>query len=79
MQEFAGKAPELGPMPDARFHLIGHLQSNKAKIAAELFQVIQTVDTPKLAKRLDATGQTARRHDRGEAFPGRGEGRRGPE
>ena len=56
VQEFAGKAPELGPMPDARFHLIGHLQSNKAKLASELFQVIETVDSAKLAKRLDATG-----------------------
>ena len=44
-------------MPDARFHLIGHLQSNKAKSAAELFHVIQTVDTPKLARRLDAIGK----------------------
>ena len=44
-------------MPDARFHLIGHLQSNKAKPAAELFHVIQTVDTPKLARRLDAVGK----------------------
>jgi pyridoxal phosphate enzyme (YggS family) len=56
VQEFAGKAPELGPMPGARFHLIGHLQSNKAKLASELFQVIETVDSAKLAKRLDATG-----------------------
>ena len=56
VQEFAGKAPELGAMPGARFHLIGHLQSNKAKLAAELFQVIETVDSEKLAKRLDAAG-----------------------
>ncbi len=56
VQEFAGKAPELGLMPGARFHLIGHLQSNKAKLASELFQVIETVDSAKLAKRLDATG-----------------------
>ena len=54
VQEFAEKLPQLEPMPDARFHLIGHLQSNKAKSAAELFHVIQTVDTPKLARRLDA-------------------------
>jgi pyridoxal phosphate enzyme (YggS family) len=33
--------------------LIGHLQSNKSRIAAELFQVIETVDSEKLAKRLD--------------------------
>ena len=56
VQEFAGKLPEVGPTPGARFHLIGHLQSNKTKIAAELFQVIQTVDSAKLATRLDGTG-----------------------
>jgi PLP dependent protein len=37
-----------------KFHMIGHLQSNKAKRAVELFDVIQTVDTLKLAKKLDA-------------------------
>jgi pyridoxal phosphate enzyme (YggS family) len=57
VQEFAAKAPELGPMPDARFHLIGHLQSNKSKTAADLFHVVQTIDTPKLARRLDAAGK----------------------
>jgi pyridoxal phosphate enzyme (YggS family) len=57
VQEFSEKAPQLGPMPDARFHLIGHLQSNKAKPAAELFHVIQTVDTSKLARRLDTVGK----------------------
>ncbi len=41
----------------ARFHLIGHLQSNKTKRAAELFHVIQTVDSAKLARRLDAEGK----------------------
>jgi pyridoxal phosphate enzyme (YggS family) len=57
VQEFSDKAPQLGAMPGARFHLIGHLQSNKAKPAAELFHVIQTVDSPKLARRLDAVGK----------------------
>ncbi len=42
----------------ARFHLIGHLQSNKSKLAAELFDAIQTVDSPKLARRLNETGRT---------------------
>ena len=46
VQEFADKLPQLGPMPEGRFHLIGHLQSNKAKPAAEIFQIIQTVDSP---------------------------------
>jgi pyridoxal phosphate enzyme (YggS family) len=53
VQEFENKAPEVGALPGARYHLIGHLQSNKSKKAAELFQVIQTVDSPKLARRLD--------------------------
>jgi len=54
VQEYAAKAPELPPMPQARFHLIGHLQSNKAKLAAELFDTVQTLDSEKLARRLDA-------------------------
>ncbi len=56
VQEFERKRPELGDLPGARFHLIGHLQSNKARRAAELFDVIQTIDTPKLARRLNDTG-----------------------
>ncbi|MGC4050786.1 MAG: YggS family pyridoxal phosphate-dependent enzyme [Paludibaculum sp.] len=52
VQEFEGKAPQLGPLPGARFHLIGHLQSNKSRKAGELFQVVQTVDSAKLARRL---------------------------
>ena len=60
VQEFEAKHPALGslsgPGADAVFHLIGHLQSNKTRIAAELFQVIETVDSEKLARRLDETG-----------------------
>ena len=55
VQEFEGKAPEVAGLPGARFHLIGHLQSNKAARAAELFQVIQTVDSLKLASRLNTS------------------------
>ena len=57
VQEFEGKAPAVGGLPGARFHLIGHLQSNKAAKAAELFQVVQTVDSAKLARRLNDTGR----------------------
>ena len=57
VQEFEDKSGELSDLSGARFHLIGHLQSNKSKKAAELFQVVQTVDTPKLARRLDAEGK----------------------
>jgi PLP dependent protein len=56
VQEFEGKAPEVGALTGARYHLIGHLQSNKSKKAAELFQVIQTVDSAKLARRLNESG-----------------------
>lgn len=56
VQEFAGKRPELGDLRETTYHLIGHLQSNKSKIAADLFQVIQTVDSAKLARRLSECG-----------------------
>jgi pyridoxal phosphate enzyme (YggS family) len=52
VQEFEGKAPQVADLKGARYHLIGHLQSNKAKKAVELFQVVQTVDSAKLARRL---------------------------
>jgi pyridoxal phosphate enzyme (YggS family) len=57
VQEFEGKSPDVSDLAGARFHLIGHLQSNKSNRAAELFQVIQTVDSAKLALRLDAAGR----------------------
>lgn len=53
VQEFETKRPELNGCTGARFHLIGHLQSNKSKKAAEIFNVIQTIDTAKLARRLN--------------------------
>ncbi len=53
VQEFENKHPLIADLKDAEFHLIGHLQSNKTRPAAELFQVIQTVDSPKLARRLN--------------------------
>jgi len=53
VQEFEAKRPELEGCTGARFHLIGHLQSNKSKRASEIFNVVQTVDTAKLARRLN--------------------------
>jgi len=53
VQEFQGKAPSVAGLTGARFHLIGHLQSNKSRLAAELFDAVQTVDSPKLAARLN--------------------------
>ena len=57
VQEFETKAPEVRGLEGVRFHLIGHLQSNKSSKAAELFEVIQTVDSPKLARRLNEAGR----------------------
>jgi PLP dependent protein len=60
VQEFDAKRLELADCADARYHFIGHLQSNKAKKAAEIFDVIHTVDSDKLARRLNdelGTGQ----------------------
>ena len=55
VQEAADKWPALkGRFPDARVHLIGPLQSNKAKDAVALFDAIETVDRPKIARVLAA-------------------------
>ena len=53
VQEFEGKAPALRELVGAEWHLIGHLQSNKAKRAAELFGAVDSVDSLKLARKLD--------------------------
>ena len=50
VQEAAAKVPEV---PGARWHLVGPLQSNKAHPALEVFDAIESVDTAKLAQRLD--------------------------
>jgi len=54
VQEFAGKFPALAGCTGAEYHLIGPLQSNKSSKAAELFHSIDTVDSVKIAQRLDA-------------------------
>jgi PLP dependent protein len=56
VQEFESKHLDLA-LGGAEFHLIGHLQSNKARTAAELFQTIETIDSAKLARRLDQAGK----------------------
>src|SRR5437016_1875366 len=53
LQVFDGKYSEVRDLAGARFHLIGHLQSNKSRRAVELLLAIQTVDSEKLARRLD--------------------------
>ena len=56
VQEAAAKIPELSAISaerDVQWHLIGHLQSNKARRAVELFDAVHSVDDLKLAERLD--------------------------
>jgi PLP dependent protein len=53
VQEMEGKAEALRQLPDAIFHLIGHLQSNKARRAAELFHCIDALDSRKAAARVN--------------------------
>jgi len=58
VQEFAAKAPELknlrrDPVAPVKVHLIGHLQSNKAARAVEVFDAVDSVDSLKLAERLN--------------------------
>ncbi len=65
VQEAAAKYPALrAEHPDLRLHLIGPLQTNKAHDAVRLFDVIETVDRPKLAAALAAAmAKTGRRLD----------------
>jgi PLP dependent protein len=57
VQEFSGKSSLLTDLKDADWHMIGHLQSNKAAAAAELFTAVDSVDSLKLAERLNASAE----------------------
>lgn len=56
VQEFAAKASSL-QLPGSAWHMIGHLQSNKAKKAAELFAAVDSVDSLALAEKLNAAAE----------------------
>jgi pyridoxal phosphate enzyme (YggS family) len=64
VQEFAAKAVDLDSLRSGsadhvpiRVNLIGHLQSNKAARAAELFDAVDSLDSVRLAERLDEAGR----------------------
>lgn len=59
VQEFAEKAAALADLNEAEWHLIGHLQSNKAKKATELFSAIDSIDSLRLAEKLNQAAQQA--------------------
>jgi pyridoxal phosphate enzyme (YggS family) len=51
-QELADKARELAALTDIRWHFIGHLQSNKAKLVVPIAHLVHTVDSARLAHEL---------------------------
>lgn len=57
IQEAISKQQQLQDLPDITWHLIGSLQSNKAKKALEIFGWIHSLDSLKLAQRLDRLAQ----------------------
>jgi PLP dependent protein len=57
VQEFAGKVEALGELHVAEWHMIGHLQTNKAGKTVELFGAVDSVDSLKLAEKLDAAAR----------------------
>lgn len=67
VQEALGKRETLGDL-SVRWHLIGHLQSNKAKLVPGNFAVIHSVDSVKLAAALAAAHRRSR-EDRGQDHP----------
>ena len=57
VQEFGEKFGVLAKLQGAKFHMIGHLQSNKAAKAAEIFHAVDSVDSAKLAERLNTAAE----------------------
>ncbi len=59
VQEAASKWPDFRALfPDVQLHMIGPLQTNKAKQAVAIFDVIQSLDRPSLAQKLASLAQT---------------------
>jgi PLP dependent protein len=57
VQEFTSKVEALRNLQDAEWHMIGHLQTNKAAKTAELFRAVDSIDSLKLAEKLDAAAR----------------------
>jgi pyridoxal phosphate enzyme (YggS family) len=54
VQEFSGKLSALRDLRDAEWHMIGHLQTNKAAQSAQLFSHVDSVDSVRLARKLNS-------------------------
>ncbi len=59
VQEFSAKADAVRDLRDAEWHMIGHLQTNKAAKAAELFDAVDSIDSMRLAEKLNASAESA--------------------
>ncbi len=57
VQEFAGKYGALRNLPNAEFHMIGHLQTNKAAKALDIFSGVDSLDSVRLAEKLNAAAE----------------------
>jgi PLP dependent protein len=57
VQEFMAKIDSVRDLRDAEWHLIGHLQTNKAAKAVELFAAVDSVDSLRVAQRLNASAE----------------------
>lgn len=64
VQEFAGKLNALANLGGAEWHMIGHLQTNKAAKTADLFSAIDSVDSVKLAEKLDDAARSLNKRPR---------------
>jgi pyridoxal phosphate enzyme (YggS family) len=62
VQEAIAKRAELSDLTDIRWHLIGHLQTNKVKVAASAFALIHSVDSVRLAEALARAQPSPRVH-----------------
>ena len=62
VQEAIAKRAELADLTDIRWHLIGHLQTNKVKVAASAFALIHSVDSVRLAAALARAQPSPRVH-----------------
>jgi pyridoxal phosphate enzyme (YggS family) len=60
IQEAVAKRADLTDLTDVTWHLIGHLQTNKAKLAVETFDLIQTLDSIRLADALAKASRSVR-------------------
>jgi pyridoxal phosphate enzyme (YggS family) len=57
VQEFTGKAPALRDLKEADWHMIGHVQSNKAAAAVDAFAAIDSLDSVRLSEKLNASAK----------------------